>query len=61
MVGHDRGPLPAFGIPFGPGGVPGLDFGALGGFGRGAITITAIDGRYFPMAGTAVSAGMAAR
>ena len=41
--GHD-GPLPAFGIPFGPGaGARGL--GSLGGgFGRGKITITAIDG-----------------
>jgi hypothetical protein len=42
--GHDRGPLPAFGIPIGPGagsfGGPGFGFG---GFGLGQITITAID------------------
>ncbi|HEV8402281.1 MAG TPA: DUF5666 domain-containing protein [Candidatus Limnocylindrales bacterium] len=42
--GHDRGPLPAFGLPLGPRGGfggPGLGFG---GFGLGQITITAIDG-----------------
>jgi hypothetical protein len=43
--GRDRGPLPAFGLPIGPGagsfGGPGFGFG---GFGRGQITITAIDG-----------------
>jgi hypothetical protein len=43
--GHDRGPLPVFGLPFGPGagsfGGPGFGFG---GFGLGQITIKAIDG-----------------
>jgi hypothetical protein len=43
--GRDRGPLPAFGLPIGPGagsfGGPGFGFG---GFGLGQITITGIDG-----------------
>jgi hypothetical protein len=46
-VGRDRGPLPAFGFPIGPGagafGGPGFGFG-FGGFGLGQITITGIDG-----------------
>ncbi len=43
--GRGRGPLPAFGLPIGPGagsfGGPGFGFG---GFGLGQITITGIDG-----------------
>jgi hypothetical protein len=44
LPGRDRGPLPAFGLPFGAGSgsVPG--FGSGSGFGLGGITITAIDG-----------------
>ena len=47
-AGRDRGPLPAFGIPFGPGGgsfggsLAGPGFG-FGGFGIGQITVTGID------------------
>jgi hypothetical protein len=42
--GHDHGPLPAFGLPLGPGSgsAPGFGFG-FGGFGPGGITITSID------------------
>jgi hypothetical protein len=36
-----RGPLSAFGLPFGGG----PDFGGLGGFGLGGITVTAVDGQ----------------